>query len=467
MSSTFTMPLGPVHVALEEPVYFRLTVEGETVRHVELTSGHVHRGMEAMATQRNLIKNTTLTERVCSLCSNSHSFTYCMSVENVLGITIPERARYLRVLAEEIKRVASHLFNTAIQAHIIGFKSLFMHVMEVREMMQDVKETVYGNRMNLASNCIGGVKCDVERDMLDYILGMIAKVEPAVDEIREIYDTNSLVLARTKGLGLLPREDAVRLGVVGLINIQFAIKGDDIYILEVNPRASRTAPFVSKATGVPLPYLATQVMLGKSLDELDPWSMRKGGFTCVKEAVMPFQRFPGVDIILGPEMHSTGEVMGMGSNFGEAFLKSQLGAGQVLPQGGKIFLSVNDRDKPFLPEVAAMFAKLGFQLLATQGTANVLREHGLEVEEVRKVYEGRPNIVDLLINHEVDLVINTASGKHTARDSKAIRRAALTYKVPYCTTIAAARATATAIGSRRDETHVESLQEYYAREARG
>ena len=274
------------------------------------------------------------------------------------------------------------------------------------------------------------------------------------------YDHVARIAAQAEAL-------ARELRVVGLMNIQFAIKGDDIYILEVNPRASRTAPFVSKATGVPLPYLATQVMLGKSLDELDPWSMRKGGFTCVKEAVMPFQRFPGVDIILGPEMHSTGEVMGMGSNFGEAFLKSQLGAGQVLPQGGKIFLSVNDRDKPFLPEVAAMFAKLGFQLLATQGTANVLREHGLEVEEVRKVYEGRPNIVDLLINHEVDLVINTASGKHTARDSKAIRRAALTYKVPYCTTIAAARATATAIGSRRDETHVESLQEYYAREARG
>ena len=274
------------------------------------------------------------------------------------------------------------------------------------------------------------------------------------------YDHVALIAAQAEAL-------ARELRVVGLMNIQFAIKGDDIYILEVNPRASRTAPFVSKATGVPLPYLATQVMLGKSLDELDPWSMRKGGFTCVKEAVMPFQRFPGVDIILGPEMHSTGEVMGMGSNFGDAFLKSQLGAGQVLPQGGKIFLSVNDRDKPFLPEVAAMFAKLGFRLLATQGTANVLREHGLEVEEVRKVYEGRPNIVDLLINHEVDLVINTASGKHTARDSKAIRRAALTYKVPYCTTIAAARATATAIGSRRDETHVESLQEYYAREARG
>jgi len=260
---------------------------------------------------------------------------------------------------------------------------------------------------------------------------------------------------------------ARELKVVGLMNIQFAIKGDDIYILEVNPRASRTAPFVSKATGVPLPYLATQVMLGKTLEELDPWSMRKGGFSCVKEAVLPFQRFPGVDVILGPEMHSTGEVMGMGSNFGEAFLKSQLGAGQVLPQGGKLFLSVNDRDKPYLPEVADMFARLGFHLLATRGTAAVLREHGLEVEEVLKVYEGRPNIVDLLINHEVALVINTASGKHTARDSKAIRHAALTYKVPYCTTIAAARATATAIGSRRAETHVESLQEYYAREARG
>lgn len=274
------------------------------------------------------------------------------------------------------------------------------------------------------------------------------------------YDHVALIASQAEAL-------ARELKVVGLMNIQFAIKGDDLYILEVNPRASRTAPFVSKATGVPLPYLATQVMLGKTLDELDPWSMRKGGFTCVKEAVMPFQRFPGVDVILGPEMHSTGEVMGMGSSFGEAFLKSQLGAGQVLPQGGKLFLSVNDRDKPFLPEVAEKFANMGFDLLATKGTATILREHGLKVEEVRKVYEGRPNIVDLLINHEVALVVNTASGKHTAKDSKAIRQAALNYKVPYCTTIAAARATATAIGSRRDEIHVESLQEYYARDAQG
>ncbi|MDR1857402.1 MAG: nickel-dependent hydrogenase large subunit [Desulfovibrio sp.] len=212
---TFSMPLGPVHVALEEPVYFHLEVEGETVRKVTLTSGHVHRGMEALAAQRNLIKNVTLTERVCSLCSNSHSFTYCMAVENVLGISIPMRARYLRTMSEEIKRVASHLFNTAIQAHIIGYKSLFMHTMEVREIMQDVKETVYGNRMNISSNCIGGVKCDLTPELFKYILGALDKVEPLVDELREIYATNPLVLGRTKGIGMFPKEDALRLGIVG------------------------------------------------------------------------------------------------------------------------------------------------------------------------------------------------------------------------------------------------------------
>lgn len=271
------------------------------------------------------------------------------------------------------------------------------------------------------------------------------------------YDHVALIAEQTEAL-------ARELKVIGLMNIQFAIKGDDIYILEVNPRASRTAPFVSKATGVPLPYLATQVMLGKSLDELDPWKMRKGGFTCVKEAVMPFQRFPGVDIILGPEMHSTGEVMGMGANFAEAFLKSQLAAGQKLPKSGKVFLSVNDRDKPYVSEVGEMFVKLGFELLATKGTAEVLREAGLKVEEVRKVYEGRPNIVDLLVNKKVALVINTASGKNTAKDSRAIRTAALTWQVPYCTTIAAAKATAIALGGAVTG-HVESLQEYYSRES--
>lgn len=271
------------------------------------------------------------------------------------------------------------------------------------------------------------------------------------------YDHVAKIASQTEAL-------AQELRVVGLMNIQFAVKGDDIYILEVNPRASRTAPFVSKATGVPLPYLATQVMLGKTLDELDPWKMRRGGFTCVKEAVMPFNRFPGVDIVLGPEMHSTGEVMGMGANFAEAFLKSQLAAGQKLPKSGKVFISVNDRDKPYITEVAAMFANLGFDLLATKGTAGLLQEAGLKVDVVRKVQEGRPNIADLMVNKEVALVINTASGKNTARDSQTIRRMAMMRGVPYCTTVAAARATAIALEAGALDGHVECLQEYYGRD---
>ena len=179
-TSSFSLPIGPVHVALEEPVYFHLDVDGETVRKVEITSGHVHRGMEGMATQRNFFKNTTLTERVCSLCSNSHSLTYCMAVENVLGMTPPPRAQYLRVLAEETKRVASHLFNIAIFAHNVGFKSLFLHIMEVRENMQDVKETIYGNRMNLSANCIGGVKFDMDDSLTVYMLERLDTVEEAV-----------------------------------------------------------------------------------------------------------------------------------------------------------------------------------------------------------------------------------------------------------------------------------------------
>ena len=232
-TKTFAMPLGPVHVALEEPVYFNLTVDGEIIRDVRLSSGHVHRGMEAMATQRNLIQNTTLTERVCSLCSNSHSFTYCMAVENVLGLEIPQRARYLRVLAEEIKRVASHLFNIAIQAHIIGFKSLFMHVMEIREIVQDIKETVYGNRMNLAANCIGGVKYNVDKELISFIMDKFDQVEKGCEEIRDIYATNAIILARTNGLGILPHEDAIRLGVVGPVarasGVEIDVRKDSPY----------------------------------------------------------------------------------------------------------------------------------------------------------------------------------------------------------------------------------------------
>lgn len=263
---SFTLPLGPVHVALEEPVYFRLKVEGETIRGVHLTSGHVHRGMEALAAQKTLIQDVTLCERVCSLCSNSHSFTYCMSVENALHMSIPPRANYLRVLAEEIKRVASHLFNTAIQAHIIGFKSLFMHVMEVRENMQDVKETVYGNRMNLAANCIGGVKYNVNADLLSYIEKALVKLEPLIEEIREIYNTNANVLARTAGIGLLPKEDAKRLGVVGPVARGSGIMND---VRKESPYAAypelEFKSFLSNGCDI---HARTQIRLDECLESL-------------------------------------------------------------------------------------------------------------------------------------------------------------------------------------------------------
>ena len=261
---------------------------------------------------------------------------------------------------------------------------------------------------------------------------------------------------------------AKELRVVGLMNIQFAVKDGKIFILEVNPRASRTAPFVSKATGVPLPRLATQIMLGKTLAELDPWSMRKTGYVCVKEAVFPFKRFPGVDILLGPEMRSTGEVMGVACTFDEAFLKSQLGAGQSLPSYGKVFISVNDRDKEFVVPIAKSYADLGFELLATHGTAKLLKEAGLDVQPVLKVHEGRPNIVDMIKNGEVAMVINTASGKRTTHDSRAIRQTTLHYGVSFTTTISGARAIARAIQHQQNKAlRVECIQDYYAGAIKG
>lgn len=255
---------------------------------------------------------------------------------------------------------------------------------------------------------------------------------------------------------------AKELRVVGLMNIQFAVKDGVIFILEVNPRASRTAPFVSKATAVPLPRLATQVMLGKTLKELDPWSMRRSGYVSVKESVFPFNRFPGVDILLGPEMRSTGEVMGIAPTFEEAYLKGQLAGGQRLPQQGKVFISVNDRDKTLVPDVARIFADLGFEIVATAGTAKLLKEHGVPTTHVNKVYEGRPNIVDMIKNGDIALVVNTASGKRTVQDSKSIRQATLMYGVPYSTTVSGARAIAKSIAaSRTCGVNVKSLQEYY------
>jgi carbamoyl-phosphate synthase large subunit len=258
------------------------------------------------------------------------------------------------------------------------------------------------------------------------------------------------------------------LRVIGLMNVQYAIKGGEVYVLEVNPRASRTVPYVSKATGVPLPKIAVGLMLGKKLSDFahitgEPAAGVLTVPQCfVKSPVFPFSKFPGVDPALGPEMRSTGEVMGVGENFGEAFGKAQLSAGTPIPDSGTVFISVNDRDKTAAVEVAAKFAEFGFQLAATRGTAAALKAAGLAVKTVFKVNEGRPNAVDLLKAGSLKLVIYTTTGGHSFTDEQAIRRSAVSYRVPCITTMSGAKAAAQAVASRRrDPIRVWSLQEIH------
>jgi carbamoyl-phosphate synthase large subunit len=259
---------------------------------------------------------------------------------------------------------------------------------------------------------------------------------------------------------------AKALHVIGLMNVQYAIKDGTVYVLEVNPRASRTVPYVSKATGVPLPKIAVGLMLGKKIrDFTDATGVLAVPQVFVKSPVFPFNKFPGVDPALGPEMRSTGEVMGVGANFGEAFVKAQIGAGTPLPEKGTVFISVNDHHKQEAADVARKFAALGFQLVATRGTAAVLRAAGLTCKIVFKVNEGRPNAVDLLKAGSIQLAIYTTAGAPAFFDEKAIRRSAVTYRVPCITTMSGARAAAEAVAARRrDPIRVWSLQEIHQRE---
>ena len=249
------------------------------------------------------------------------------------------------------------------------------------------------------------------------------------------------------------RQLALKLGVVGLMNIQFAIQftdqaedeGANIYLLEVNPRASRTVPFVSKATGVSLAKIAARCMAGKSLKEQGIAGEVVPQNFAVKESVFPFVKFPGVDPLLGPEMKSTGEVMGVGSTFGEAFAKAQLGAGVDLPTSGKVFISVRERDREHAVSLGRTLADKGFNLVATRGTGRALQQAGIDCELVNKVYEGRPHIVDMIKNGDIDLIINTTEGKKAIEDSYTIRASALQHKVSYTTTIAGANASILAL----------------------
>jgi len=254
---------------------------------------------------------------------------------------------------------------------------------------------------------------------------------------------------------------ALELKVKGFLNVQFAIRHNTVYILEVNPRASRTIPFVSKVIGVPLAKLATKVMLGKTLKDLGFTEEKKPGHISVKESVFPFIRFPGVDPVLGPEMRSTGEVMGIDKTFGLAFAKSQIAAGQKLPTKGNVFISVKNEDKRKVIFIAKKLSDLGFSLLATRGTANVLRQNDLEVEIVPKLYEGRPHVVDRIKSGHIHLIINTPAGKATKIDETNIRSTAILYNIPLVTTISGAEATVNGIEALiKRQLEVKSLQEY-------
>ena len=277
------------------------------------------------------------------------------------------------------------------------------------------------------------------------ILPPISLSEEIVERIRE----------QTRAL-------ARELKVVGLMNIQYAVKDDLVYVLEANPRASRTVPFVSKATGIPLAKMATKVIMGKTLKELGLTGEVLLPYVSVKEAVFPFARFPGVDTLLGPEMRSTGEVMGIDRSFGLAFGKAQLAAGQRLPLSGTVFISVKNEDKASIVETAALFSQMGFRILATRGTSSLLLRYGIENETINKVREGRPNVVDKIKNGEINLVINTTGGKKAIAESLSIRRAALGFDIPYTTTIAGARATALAVKAfLQGKPGVRTIQEYH------
>ncbi|MBI5232800.1 MAG: carbamoyl-phosphate synthase large subunit, partial [Deltaproteobacteria bacterium] len=270
-------------------------------------------------------------------------------------------------------------------------------------------------------------------------------------------DEQALNTIRSQAMSL-----AKELEVKGLMNVQFAIKDNEVYILEVNPRASRTVPFVSKAIGRPLAKIATKLMTGKTLKELGITDEIMPPYISVKEAVFPFIKFPGVDTLLGPEMKSTGEVMGIGSDFGTAFAKAQIAAGNTLPLKGTVFVSIREEDKPLITSVARELKDMGFHIIATSGTADYLMRNGIAAEKVLKVIEGRPNIVDRIKSRAIDMVINTSFGKKSVEDSFTIRRASIEYSVPYFTTVAGAKAAACGIRAiKKGGLDVKTVQEYH------
>jgi carbamoyl-phosphate synthase large subunit len=257
------------------------------------------------------------------------------------------------------------------------------------------------------------------------------------------------------------RRIAIELGVVGLLNVQYAIFRDVVYVLEANPRASRTVPLVSKVCNVQMAQAATRLMLGAKLADLDLRKVTVPYFG-VKESVFPFNMFPEVDPVLGPEMRSTGEVLGLGRNFGQAFFKAEEAAMPALPTSGAVLITVNQNDRPAVIEVARQFRELGFRIVATRGTHAFLSDNGVRADVICKVNEGRPNILDAMTNQEIQLVVNTPIGRLSKEDDSYIRKAAIKYRIPYITTLTAALAAAKGIAAQREgKDSVRSLQSYH------
>jgi carbamoyl-phosphate synthase large subunit len=305
--------------------------------------------------------------------------------------------------------------------------------------------------------------CDGERVVIGGIMQHIEEAGVHSGDSSCVLPAHQLSEASRRTIRRYTVELGRALNVVGLMNVQFAVQGENVFVIEVNPRASRTVPFVSKATGVPLAKVAARLMTGARLDEFGLPDELDVHQYFVKSPVFPFARFAGVDPILGPEMKSTGEVMGIDDSFGKAYIKAQISAGTVLPRSGTAFLSVNEQDKKFLPEMGRQLREMGFRIMATAGTAAALRAAGIEATRVYKVNEGRPHIVDKIKSGEVDLVVNTPLGRESFFDEKAIRRAAMQFRIPCITTFSGGSAAVNGIRDlQREALGVRSLQEYHA-----
>jgi carbamoyl-phosphate synthase large subunit len=386
-----------------------------------------------------------------------------VALANEIGLPVLVRPSYVlggraMVIAYDLKTVEEYV----TQATMIGGLSDAKRPILIDQFLEDATEVDVDALADGEDVLIAGIMEHIEEAGIhsgdsSCVLPSVTLKPSILEKIRE-YTTK---LARA-------------LNVVGLMNVQYAIQRDTVYVLEVNPRASRTIPYVSKATGVPLAKVAARLMTGRKLRDLSlPYTKINGvmelavrNFYAVKSPVFPFNKFRGVDTILGPEMRSTGEVMGISSTFGLAFAKAQLAAGQRLPQHGTVFLSVNDHDKRHVAFVVQDLLAAGLKVVATRGTAAALASAGIEVESVYKVNEGRPNIVDLIKTAKVDLVINTPLGRESFYDEKSIRRAAVRYNIPCITTLSAASAAARGIRAMAGhKVEVAALQDLHARKA--